>query len=104
MQQIGVLRKQTPALQVKDYQIKRGTMSDSCIKVFSTRAEAEICREILEEEGIEADVVTGDAGGNFSPLPASCSYCLTVDKEDRERALHVLHTQGGQGFKKPPSS
>jgi hypothetical protein len=78
-------------------------MSDVCIKVCASRAEAEILQELLEEEEIDADIITDDGGGNSSPMPASCGFCLMVDKDDRERALHILHTQGGKGFKKPCS-
>ncbi len=75
-------------------------MSDICIKVFATRGEAEIAKGFLLDEDIESSIVTDDAGGSFSPVCGS--FCLLVRKEDKERALHILHSQSGQGYKKPP--
>lgn len=76
-------------------------MSDVCIKVCSTREEAEILQDILEEEEIDSDILTNDGGGNSSPLPSSCGFCLVVAKDDRERAQKIIRSQGGQGYKKP---
>ncbi|HSW73363.1 MAG TPA: hypothetical protein VLG44_08175 [Chlamydiales bacterium] len=75
-------------------------MADVCIKIFTTRAEAELAKKFLEEEDIESSVVCDDAGGNFSPIAGG--FCLLVNKDDKLRALHLLHSIGGQGFKKNP--
>lgn len=75
-------------------------MADVCIKIFPTRAEAEIAKKFLEDEDIESSIVSDDAGGNFSPVAGG--FCLLVNKEDKPRALHLLHSMGGQGFKKSP--
>ncbi len=76
-------------------------MSDVCIKIFSTRAEAEIAQTLLQEEGdIESSIVSDDAGGNSAA--AWSGYCLLVRREDKERAIHLLRTIGGHGIQKPP--
>lgn len=78
-------------------------MSDVCIKIFSTKAEAELAKTFLQEEGdIESSIVCDDAGGSTAASPAWSGYCLLVQKEDKERAIHLLRTIGGHGIQKPP--
>ena len=62
---------------------------ESSIATFPTRDDAEIARGLLESVGIEARVVSDDAGGAF-PLPLSGGVQLVVDESDRDAAAAVL--------------
>jgi len=59
------------------------------IRVFTTRAEAELARGRLESAGIPAWVLTDDANGVY-PFELSGGARLVVRARDRDAASSVL--------------
>jgi hypothetical protein len=66
------------------------------IQRFTSRAEAELARTVLESNGIPAFVSSDDAGGLHPELPqAFGSTAVVVHEEDHELALSLLDEEFG---------
>ena len=62
-----------------------------CIKTFNTRIEAEMARQLLESNGIQARMSADDAGGMRPPLlTGSGGAKLFVSKKKSKKALSLL--------------
>ncbi|MBU1102232.1 DUF2007 domain-containing protein [Patescibacteria group bacterium] len=62
-----------------------------CIKTYPNRADAELARTLLEENGIKAMVSGDDAGGAYPGLLWGTGGArLLVRKKDKEKALSLL--------------
>jgi hypothetical protein len=62
-----------------------------CIKTFERRVEAEMARGLLQNSGIEAQVLSDDMGGtNPAILTSTGGSKLFVRAEDSERAAEIL--------------
>ncbi len=62
-----------------------------CVKTFELRAEAEMAMELLQNAGIEAQVLSDDMGGtNPAILSATGGSRLLVRAEDLKKASEIL--------------
>ncbi len=62
-----------------------------CIKTFERRVEAEMAKGLLQNSGIEAQVLSDDMGGtNPAILTSTGGSKLFVRAEDSERAAEIL--------------
>jgi hypothetical protein len=61
------------------------------IKSFSYRHEAELVRELLRSEGIDAVVTSDDCGSVDPSLALATGVYVTVWEEDLERASSIIN-------------
>jgi len=61
------------------------------IKMFNSRAEAEIAKSFLISKGIEAVIQADDLGGMRPDLALASGVYLKVSEEDAEIALEYLN-------------
>ena len=77
-------------------------MSDRIVlREFSSRAEAEIVRELLESASVEAYVTSDDCGQVDPALQFARGAKLWVAEEDEARAEEAI-TQGMAAWGEPP--
>jgi hypothetical protein len=64
------------------------------IEIYPNRALAEMMRELLEKQGIEAVTSTDDAGGQNPGLAFTGGVGLQVHAQDADRARELLPARG----------
>ncbi len=58
------------------------------IQSFSTRADADVAKSVLDAQGIPSFIQADDAGGMYPPTMGTIA--LLINKKDKNRALQLL--------------
>lgn len=69
--------------------------SSVVIDTFPNRSSADVARSVLAAEGIDAKVISDDAGGFHPELALNTGVNLIVAERDAEAARSVLGVQAG---------
>lgn len=60
------------------------------LKIFTTEIDANMARDVLQDEGVKAFVSKDDGGGMEPHLQLTLGVRLLVDRDDADRARKIL--------------
>lgn len=65
------------------------------IATYPSRSAADVARGVLEAEGIDADIITDDAGGLHPELAMNQGVNVVVHQSEARHARSILHLEEG---------